>query len=205
MKCRATGVVFLLSAVVGLHTLPQASAPLERDPAEVVRGLWDMAARGELLSEKGWTEASYLFTKPNPFPRTGVIQIFSDYFGVNAVSVDGKTATVDMECANLGDIDAALRFKSASPLPPNVMKASLRYRLALVPDYILEYGLDGRTLLRKREIPGKFHWEIEDPLLTPWVTVNSAIRYVLEARNRTSDPLIKKNADETLRQLLRLH
>jgi hypothetical protein len=35
--------------------------------------------------------------------------------------------------------------------------------------------------------------------------VNAAIRYVLEMRNKTNDPIIKKNADETLAILLKMH
>lgn len=36
-----------------------------------------------------------------------------------------------------------------------------------------------------------------------WTTINAAIRYVLETRARTSDPVIKQNAERTLAILLR--
>jgi hypothetical protein len=35
--------------------------------------------------------------------------------------------------------------------------------------------------------------------------VNTAIRYVLEKREKATDPVIRKNADETLARLLKLH
>ena len=47
--------------------------------------------------------------------------------------------------------------------------------------------------------------QIDDSRGIPWTTVSTAVRYVLEMRDNTADPTIKKNADETLAQILKLH
>jgi hypothetical protein len=64
------------------------------------------------------------------------------------------------------------------------------------------YGPDGETVVR--EMIGPAVWQIEDSPKTTWTTVNTAIRYVLEARSKTSDPILKRNADEIIAKLLRL-
>jgi hypothetical protein len=46
-------------------------------------------------------------------------------------------------------------------------------------------------------------WQIEGPQGAPWTTVNTAIRYVLEMRAKAKDPQIKRNADDTIGQLLK--
>jgi hypothetical protein len=38
-----------------------------------------------------------------------------------------------------------------------------------------------------------------------WTTVNGAIRYILEMRERTADPALKANAEKTLDTLMQLH
>jgi hypothetical protein len=48
-------------------------------------------------------------------------------------------------------------------------------------------------------------WQIQEPADPPWTMVNTAIRYVLEKRKKAIDPAIRKNTDETLRRLLKLH
>src|SRR5438105_9889294 len=47
-------------------------------------------------------------------------------------------------------------------------------------------------------------WKIEVPPLESHLTVNSAIHYATEIRDKASDPVIKKNADETLVKLAHL-
>jgi len=174
-------------------------------PRETVEKLWKMAARSELLTPKGWAEVSTLFTKPGPPTGNKVIRITSDYYAVNPSSVNGAEATVDVGFVNAGQIDASLRYSAPEPTPPMVKHASLRYHLVSRPAYVMMYGPDGKTLVEKKEIPGEIAWQIDGPPPVPWTTVNTAIRYVLEVRNKTSDPTIRKNADETLTKLMKLH
>jgi hypothetical protein len=48
-------------------------------------------------------------------------------------------------------------------------------------------------------------WKIEEPARVLWLNRETAIRYVAEMRDRTRDPLIKKNADRSLAALRRQH
>jgi hypothetical protein len=65
------------------------------------------------------------------------------------------------------------------------------------------YGPNGK-LIEKKPIGSRF-WQIQGSPGLPWTTVNTAIRYVLEMRDKTSDPAIKKNTDQTLAELMKLH
>ena len=47
-------------------------------------------------------------------------------------------------------------------------------------------------------------WLISDPNDTLMLTVRTATRYVTEARDKSKDPVLKKNADETLAKLAKL-
>ncbi len=134
-----------------------------------------------------------------------MVRITSDYYAVNPSSVNGAEATVDVGFVNAGQIDANLRYSAPEPTPPMVKHASLTYHLVSRPAHVMMYGPDGKTLVEKKEIPGEIAWQIDGPPPLPWTTVNTAIRYVLEVRNKTSDPTIRKNADETLTKLMKLH
>jgi hypothetical protein len=64
---------------------------------------------------------------------------------------------------------------------------------------------DGKLIIGKDERTGPEEWQIREPPGLPWTTVNTAVRYVLERREKSNDPVIKKNADKTLAWLLKLH
>jgi hypothetical protein len=129
--------------------------------------------------------------------------VLSDYYGVNYSSVDGKNAIVEMEYVDSGEINEKLQY--TSPRPIQTYKTSFKYHLVLVPGYSVMYGSDGKTIVQKKEIPGVYAWQIEGPPPEPWITVNAAIRYVIEARNKSNDAHVKANAQLTLENLLKLH
>jgi hypothetical protein len=62
-----------------------------------------------------------------------------------------------------------------------------------------EFTPDGQTL---REVSGPPEWRI-DYEGEEWLTKNNAIRYLTQVRDRTSDPTIKKNAEESIAVLKR--
>ena len=161
-----------------------------------------MASRGELLTAEGLEKAAKLFSRPASSSE-GHIQVVSNYYGVNSESVNGSTAKIDMEITDLGWIDSQLIYYP--PRTKHASKTSLSYSLVSEPGYAMTYGSDGKTPVEKRVIPGIVAWKIEGPVPTPWAPVNTVVRYVLERRNYATDPAVKKNADETLVKLLRLH
>jgi hypothetical protein len=64
------------------------------------------------------------------------------------------------------------------------------------------YGSDGKTLVEKRPT-GAGVWLIKGTQAPPLTTVNTAVRYVLEMREKTTDQATKENASQTLAQLLK--
>lgn len=166
-----------------------------------------MATSGEQLTSEGWNRASALFTVPQPHPTSKPILVVSNYYGINLVDLKDDSAKVQMEYIDYGSIDSALRYSPAQKT--QAYKTSFGYRLIRVPMYVMMYGSDGKTLVEKKPT-GATAWRIEGPQTQgppplPWTTVNTAIRYVLEMRDKTTDPAIKKNANHTLAKLMTLH
>jgi hypothetical protein len=110
-------------------------------------------------------------------------------------------AEVDLGYFAIGKIDSALRYTNT---PSKYMKTGFAYHLIPVPSYQEMMGPDGKTLIEKRPV-GYREWQIQGSLDSQWTTVNTAIRYVLEKRDKAIDPTIKKNADRTLAMLLQMH
>ncbi len=103
---------------------------------------------------------------------------------------------------DMGKIDGALRY---TPSPKaQFMKTSFLYHMVAVPECLKIYAPDGKTVVEKRPV-GYRVWQIQGSPGPPLTTANTAIRYVLEMRDKTTDPAIKKNADQTLAKLSRLH
>jgi hypothetical protein len=165
--------------------------------------LWQEATEGELLTPDGWNRASRLFLRHDPFPTNGAVRIVSNDWGVDHSSVSNDTAEVDMEYADAGTIDASLKY---SPPPRSqAYKTALVFHLVLAPTHWTMFRTDGKAITGKEERTGPTEWQIEAPAGLPWTTVNTAIRCVLERREQATDPVIRKNAGETLARLLKLH
>jgi hypothetical protein len=178
---------------------------LELTPKEVVEQLWNKATAGDLLTSKGWIRASQYFSTSAIPPGNQVIVVMSNTYGVVSVSVEGKSAEVQIAYYKLGELDSQLRFTPAPKPPPDVYQTSEEYHLAAIHRHIVTYTSDGKTLSDK-EIPESVVWQIEGSLSgPPWTTVNTAIRYVLEQKVKATDPVVRKNSDDTLQKLLALN
>jgi hypothetical protein len=177
---------------------------LELTPKEVVEQLWNMATRGDLLTKAGWIRASQFFTTPVAPPAHHVVLVMSNRYGVVGVSIEGNSAKVQLAYDKVGQLDSQLRFTSAPPT--NACETAEEYHLVTTHRHIVTYASDGKTKVEDKEIPESIIWQIEGATSwPPWTTVNAAIRYVLEQKARATDPVVKKNADHTIEQLLALH
>ena len=181
-----------------------AEEPIEgRSRTEVVDELWRIATEGGLLTPEGWSEACKLYTNPVPFPGDKVISVMSNSWGLASEHrLKDNGVTVELGYTDMGKIDSSLRF---APSPKaEFMKTALSYHVIAVPAFYWVTGADGKTPVEKKFV-GYRVWQIQGSPGLPWTTVNTAIRYVLEQREKTTDPAIRRNADATLAQLLRLH
>jgi hypothetical protein len=203
VKRLLTAILFVLffgTAAIFAQTRPN-SGPPPTPPRDLVEEIiWNMAISGELLTAAGWDRASGYYIQPGPVPKDRSFDVISNNCGFSGESKMGDSAEVDMGFTDAGRIDSTLRY--SPPLPARNYKTEMVFRLVLTPSYIRNFGPDGKELERKTT-SGSI-WKIEGPLKR-WTTVNTAIRYVLEMRNKSNDPVIKKNADETIGQLLKWH
>jgi hypothetical protein len=187
--------------------IPAPQPPKERiegrTPKEVVDEVWRMATQGQLLTPEGWHSAGAFFTKPRPFPANEKILVVSNAWGpAYQTSSDGDSAAVTLDYFDAGTIDPKLCYDP--PPKTDFVKTGFGYTLVAVPSYLMMYGSDGKTLVEKRPT-GSRVWLIQGAQGPPVTTVNTAIRYVLEMRGKTTDQVTKRNADQTLAQLLKLH
>lgn len=188
-------------------------------PDAIVDQLWNMATTGELLTTDGMHKASYLFTDPGSLEKSGSFDVVSDFWGQAWVDKDRTTSTTaDVILEYLGpagSVDSKLRY--TLPPPSVAMKVDIHYRLTLAPTHTTQQILERSGSVKQKNgyvaptwkvvgtktIEGDPAWRIDGPQQKPFATVNTAIRYVLEMRSITKDPVIKQNADKTLRILLR--
>jgi hypothetical protein len=173
-----------------------------KSPEEVVKQLWSFATQGQLLTAEGWKQASGLFTHPDTTYDTETIWVASNDWAPGYGAITGDTAEVNMGYADAGKIDSSLRY--IPPKSSRFFKVEMSYRLVLAPMHQTAYKKDGTTAAR--EITGPPVWQIDGSQGAPrgmrWTTVNTAIRYVLEMRAKTTDSIIKKNADNTIAALM---
>jgi hypothetical protein len=192
-------ITLISITIVAIGASPQSPPP---NPSEkVVDQLWRMAAAGDLLTTKGWNTASRFFTQPSSLPERKTIRIVSNSYGVASPQISGNTAKLIVWCEDVGKIDPEFRF---TPAPPSTSeKTGYGYSLILSPSLLKVYGPDGKTLISERK--GLPEWRIAGPQGEAFTTVNTAIRYVLENGAKSKNPLIKKNAEETIAALLKYH
>jgi hypothetical protein len=180
---------------------PHVSTGPKTSPESIVMSLWIMASRGDLLTPDGHKKVGGLFVKvPTAYGKN--VEVVSNNWAVGLASATDSNARVDVHYWPVGQIDPLLRFVPAPKT--NFMEFGIEYSIALTQTYFSELNVDG-TL--KKKVPGWKVWLIEGPEgpAFPFTTVNTAIRYVLEKREEAKDPVIQKNADETIAKLLKLH
>jgi hypothetical protein len=189
--------LILSGSVIIAQTLPTP----KNSPRNVIEALWKMAARGDLLTQDGWKRAEDYYTVLIPWTGNKTVLIVSNEYGFDDASVRGTKANAVVTCEQLGQLDSALRYTPAPPSP--YFKSGWGYDLVTVPGHMLFIGSNGRQ--EDKVNPKVTYWKIKGSQGMPWTTVNTAIRYVLEMRNKTFDPAIRKNADDTIAKLLKIH
>jgi hypothetical protein len=171
------------------------SNPYEK-PQDVVEQFANMTRAGALMTPDGLSKASVLFTSAKPPVVTGRITI------VNVQGVDDgpikRTARTDaldfsVFAFEMGTLDARLHY---SPPSREVIHS---YETAYVFHVILtdKYWRLGQNGSAPTLMTGTKQWRIDMPYWR-WTSVSGAIRYVTEMRDKTDDPTIKKNAENTI-------
>jgi hypothetical protein len=84
-----------------------------------------------------------------------------------------------------------------TPLPPDPSKVRAEYNLLLTEKH-WELGAKEGSV---HEITGPAEWRIEGQQPQPHVTVDTAIRYVTDLRDKAANPVTKKNATRAIAAL----
>jgi hypothetical protein len=179
-----------------------ATANLGRtSPDQIIEQLWTEATNGALLTPDGWKASSGLFTQPDAAPHGKTVHVIDNDWAINKSAISGNTAKIIVGYSDAGQIDSALRY--SPPKPTKFFKTGFQYSLVLISEDRSPESNGQRVSDKPGQLP---KWKIlGTPSMfpgTPWTTVNTAIRYVLEERSKTEDPVIKKNAENTLAALL---
>jgi hypothetical protein len=181
---------FSLAVIVGTV---QSSEPRNNLPKDVVDQFCKMDAAGERLTSGGWQRANAFFVRPSPPVEDAVVGVMGGDFFEGTPQIKGDEAIVGIEYLKLGQLDSAMRFVwAASPSSPVKIRAF--YTLVLTERH-WELRSDGSS---PREVTGPKEWRIKDFQSESVVTVDAAIRYVIETRDKSTDPNLKRNADATL-------
>lgn len=167
-------------------------------PIAVIESLWTSGTAGDLLTDEGKSDIAHLFAKPNPGFSHNTIKVVDNDWAIQSSTGAGEKALVVVGYADAGSIDSELRYVPAKPT--NTFKVSVQYSLVHNPVKSTTPNVETGGSL-----PAS-NWQIEgSPEVfpgIPWATVNAAVRYVLEMRDKTASPVIRKNADRTLTELL---
>ena len=192
-------------ALIALMTLVVAlsSGDQRMSPEETVRRYCALEFDGQTLTPEGRSKrAALLASAPlAPDPSGDRLVIVRDYV-VKRDRVEAHAASIVADYAMFGTLDASLRFTRVEGRRP---QAPTRQRR----DFTLVSGgvRDRRSPDdRARAASGRMPWKIEshrDPF-GHYVGLDAGIRYVTAARETSSDPVIRGNADRTLRTLTRL-
>ena len=188
--------LFLGLTTVAAQTPQSHGKPTERVIIEYEK----LVADGEFLTPEGWKMAGKLYDRSDVFPRRGEISLMSTGGSLAENWLKGNQAEVETAWTDYyGTIDSALRYR-----PPkqdvSVTIPAYIFRLVYTNKH-RDIGTNGESV---RELTGPWEWKIEEPRMARWTTVNRAIEYVARMRDKTDDPIIKRNADRTIATLKRI-
>ena len=181
-----------------------AGTPLPAQPEGVVRESPSDIARRFVTLESGllpdqWNELTNFFVE-TPKPQWNKVHVVDVVY--TGVDTNGNSTLVGISTNALGVLDSSVRLSNYPlwRLPLGDSGASACYgddRFAfslLLSDKHWQIATNGTV----KELDGPLAWRIEDTSFQPLITLNTAIRYVRQVRERTSDPVVKRNAASTL-------
>jgi len=190
---RAAALVVLFGVIASVAQVPGVQKPTEL----VIRQYEKFIADGSLLTPEGWKRASKLFDRSDAYPPNGEIWVVSTGGLVGEDWVKGDRAQVETKWDDsFGTIDSSLRLKPPDP-SGSIMMAEI-FSLVFVHQPSKTKGSGEAP-----EAASLGQWKIEGPRNVRTVAVSAAIRYVTEMRDKSNDPVVRRNADKTIAALER--
>jgi len=203
----AVCILAIEPCAVPLSIAGQTDPATSQSPTDVIKEYWKMETNGGRLTPDGWYRATAFFIRSNIPPATLLLHVVRDStldtFEVTARTDDWAEVTVNTD--EIGQLDRSLRLKISPRVGPHGVEI---LRGPYIPFHVVltskhwEFRPDG-TLAP--EIKGPAQWRIDCTENELWVNEATAVRYVTDARDKTTDPVVKKNADDTLAKLRKSH
>ena len=182
---RSNWLLWILVFVAAAFCNAQSSSPPTKSPKTVVEEFWKMDTEGGRLTEAGWRAADRFFVRPIEPPEDKVILVIDKDFSVLIVGGIGTVWKLNPQMQMSVFLDQLKEF--------------FVNQLVLTNKH-WEFAPDHRTL---KEVGNAPEWRLEKESNYVYLTVGTAIRYLSQIRDSTTDPVIKKNADRTLEVLRR--
>jgi hypothetical protein len=184
-------LIVFLGIIAAAAQVPKS----QKKPTElIVRRYEKFIADGSLLTPEGWKRASKLFDRSDAYPRNGEIWVVSTGGLVGEDWVKGDRAQVETKWNDsFGTIDSSLRLKPPGPRGSIMMGEIFSLVFIHHPS-----GTKGTGEVPEPAVLGE--WKIEGPRMRT-ATIPVAIRYVTEMRDKSNDPVIRRNADKTIAAL----
>lgn len=166
-----------------------------RKPTELVIVKYQkLIAYGAFLTPEGWKRAAKLFNQPNPYPENGDIFVISTGGLIAENWVRGDRAEVETKWDDyFGTIDSALRYRPA----PGGGSVMLGGQFSLV----LTHQNQPSGAQKAAEATSLDEWKIDGPHTVRYATIAQALRYVSEMRDKSNDPIVRRNASQTIEAL----
>jgi hypothetical protein len=163
-------------------------------PTEAVINRYQkLILRGDLLTPEGWRRASELFTSAEPYPSQG--EILVEWTGTRTMGEEwnnGSRAQVNTKWNDYyGTIDSNLKFKSDLSV---VLPTAEFFTLVRVPRR-------SNNSAQAASDSGDGQWKIEGSLKLRIADLPLAINYLESMRDRTTDPVLRRNAEQSIRAL----
>jgi hypothetical protein len=177
-----------------------------KPPKEGLREFIKMELEGARLTAEGWRKTAHFFVAPSRPLQNRKILVFSDEYEFHEKALTENRAELYIFFRDFyGQLDPKLRFELAAAYSPS--RVLIKHGGSV--DYSLVLTSKTPRLNPRVEEPkegtGPADWKIERMPHDYTISLATAIRYVTEVGDKTTDLTIKKNADETLAKLKRLH
>jgi len=166
----------------------------KKDSERFVRRYERLVAKGALLTPEGWAGISAMFERSAPFPANSDIEIITGPGIIGETSRDGDRARVETKWGDYcGTVDSHLRYQA--PATDGCIMTGESFNLVFVRRN--KSGEQSQVTSESGE------WKIEAPKVRV-AGVSASIRYLEARREKSNDPIIRKNADRTIKALRHL-
>lgn len=192
----------MLSLLILIFSIAMAEPPATMSTAtqssakQFMIDYWTMETNGGRLTEAGWKRASSFFLHSIPRPAHLDIAVVYDDSAVWNPLMRGDYADVTVGVRMAGQIDSELKYSESRS---KSIKQGVAFHLIRgdAKDQ-LSKSASGAAKTKRSE------WKLDHPSGVIWLNLSTAIRYVSDQVNQTNDPILKKNAANTLRKLREL-